>query len=189
LQAICTLLQAKNVFCVAIGASLLEVRTLTADDAEELRALRLRALREEPEAFGSSWEEENQRPLEQTIARLQADGITAFGGFADGGRLAGMVRLWRHEGSKTEHKADIISMYVAPEVRGRGLGKMLLSAAITHARTTPGIEQLMLAVNATNVPAHNLYLAMGFTPYGREPKALKLGDRYFDEELMALDLL
>jgi ribosomal protein S18 acetylase RimI-like enzyme len=166
----------------------LEIRVLTADDAEEFRALRLRALREEPEAFGSSWEEENARPLEQTVARLQAEGITAFGGFDDAGKLAGMVRLRRQDGVKAEHKADIISMYVAPEVRGRGLGRMLLDAAIAHARSTPGIEQLLLAVNTTNTPARNLYLAMGFEPFGREPKALKIGDRYFDEDYMALVL-
>jgi len=171
-----------------MGAPLLEIRILTADDAEEYRALRLRALREEPEAFGSSWEEENARPLEQTIARLQGDDMTAFGGFDDAGRLAGMVRLRRQDGVKAEHKADILGMYVPPEVRGRGLGRMLLDAAITQARATPGIEQLMLAVNATNIPARNLYLAMGFEPFGREPRALKIGDRYFDEDYMALFL-
>ncbi len=166
----------------------MEIRTLTVADAEEFRALRLRALREEPEAFGSSWEEENARPLEQTVARLQADGMTAFGGFDDAGRLAGMVRLFRHDGVKVQHKADIISMYVAPEVRGRGLGRMLLAAAIAHARATPGIEQLLLAVNTSNTPARNLYLAMGFESFGREPKALKIGDHYFDEDMMALFL-
>jgi RimJ/RimL family protein N-acetyltransferase len=166
----------------------LEIRILTVDEAEEYRTLRLRALREEPEAFGSSWEEENARPLALTIARLQATGMTPFGGFDGAGRLVGMVRLSRHDGIKVQHKADIISMYVAPEARGRGLGRMLLAAAITHARATPGIEQLLLAVNAANTPARNLYLAMGFEPYGREPKALKLGDRYCDEEMMALFL-
>lgn len=167
---------------------MLEIRILTADDAEEFRTLRLRALREEPTAFGSSWEEENARPLEQTVARLQSDGITAFGGFDDAGKLAGMVRLLRQDGVKGEHKADIISMYVAPEARGRGMGKMLLEAAIAQARATPGIEQLLLAVNTTNTPARNLYLAMGFEPFGREPRALKIGDHYFDEDYMALFL-
>ena len=166
----------------------MEIRVLTADDAEEYRTLRLRALREEPEAFGSSWEEENARPLEQTMARLQGDGMTAFGGFDDAGRLAGMVRLRRQDGVKAEHKADILGMYVAPEVRGRGLGRMLLGAAIAQARATSGIEQLMLAVNTNNTPARNLYLAMGFEPFGREPRALKIGDRYFDEDYMALVL-
>lgn len=167
----------------------MEIRELTVEDAQELRELRLRALREEPEAFGSSWEEENARPLEQTIARLQAsDGMVAFGGFDDDGKLVGMVRLWREDGVKTRHKAYIISMYVAPEARGRGLGRMLLDTAIARAREISGVEQLLLAVNAANTPARNLYLAAGFESYGREPLALKVGDRYLDEELMVLFL-
>lgn len=161
-----------------------EIRTLTVDDAETFRALRLRALREEPEAFGSSWEEENARPLERTIARLQDRNLISFGGFDVDGNLAGMVRLLRHDGVKVRHKADIISMYVAPEARGRGLGRQLIEAAIAHARETPGIEQLLLAVVTTNIAARNLYLTTGFEPYGMEPLALKLGDRYFDEEMM-----
>ena len=166
----------------------MEIRELTAADADIFRALRLRALGEEPEAFGSSWEEENARPLEQTVARLQAEGMTAFGAFDADGHLVGMVRLFRHDGVKVRHKADIISMYVAPEARGRGVGRMLLEAAIDRARATPGVEQLLLAVNVSNAPARNLYLSLGFEPFGREPLALKIGDHYYDEEMMALFL-
>jgi ribosomal protein S18 acetylase RimI-like enzyme len=165
-----------------------EIRELTVDDAETHRALRLRAVREEPDAFGSSWEEESQRPLEATIARLQDSNVVAFGGFDDDGNLVGMVRLAREVGIKGQHKANIFGMYVAPEARGRGLGRMLLDAAIARAREISGIELLLLAVVTTNTAARNLYLATGFEPYGREPQALKVGDRYLDEELMILFL-
>ena len=165
----------------------MDVRIVTVDDAVALRALRLRALHEEPEAFGSTWEEENARPLAQTIARLQSSEAT-FGGFDDMGRLVGMVRLRREDGVRSQHKADIISMYVAPEARGHGLGRMLLDAAIARARETPGIEQLRLSVVVVNATARNLYLAAGFEPFAREPLALKVGDRYLDEEHMALFL-
>lgn len=166
----------------------LKVRELTVDDADEYRALRLRALREEPEAFGSSWEEESARPPEVAIARLQATNQMAFGGFDDHGNLVGMVWLYRHDGIKSRHKADVISMYVASEVRGQGLGRMLLEAAIARARETPGLEHLLLAVVTTNTAARKLYRSLGFEPYGREPLALKLGDRYLDEEMMVLFL-
>ena len=166
----------------------MKVRELTVDDADEYRALRLRALREEPEAFGSSWEEESARPPEVAIARLQATNQMAFGGFDDHGNLVGMVWLYRHDGIKSRHKADVISMYVASEVRGQGLGRMLLEAAIARARETPGLEHLLLAVVTTNTAARKLYRSLGFEPYGREPLALKLGDRYLDEEMMVLFL-
>ena len=100
----------------------MDVRVFTVDDAAIMKALRVRALREEPEAFGSSWEEESKRPLEQTIARLQASDTTAFGAFDDNGALVGMVRLWRQDGVKSQHKAAIISMYVRQRFVAVGWG-------------------------------------------------------------------
>jgi RimJ/RimL family protein N-acetyltransferase len=43
-------------------------------------------------------------------------------------------------------------------------------------------------VNAENVRARNLYLSLGFKPFGLEPRAMRVGDRYFDEEHMVLSL-
>jgi RimJ/RimL family protein N-acetyltransferase len=40
----------------------------------------------------------------------------------------------------------------------------------------------------TNKAAHNLYLSLGFESYGLEPKALKIDNRYYDDELMFLIL-
>ena len=44
---------------------------MTEADAQEFRAVRLRGLREDPIAFGSSYEDEVQRPLDHTIERLR----------------------------------------------------------------------------------------------------------------------
>ncbi len=43
-------------------------------------------------------------------------------------------------------------------------------------------------MTAGNAPAQCLYKRMGFQVYGTERRALKVGDRFYDEELMALDL-
>ena len=79
-------------------------------------------------------------------------------------------------------------MYVAPEARGRALGRALMVEALARAAVLPGIEQVHLGVVTTNTAARALYLSLGFTIYGTERHALKLGDRYVDEELMALAL-
>jgi RimJ/RimL family protein N-acetyltransferase len=47
---------------------------------------------------------------------------------------------------------------------------------------------VQLTVVAGNETARRLYAGLGFEEYGLEKKALKLGDRYFDEILMAKDL-
>jgi hypothetical protein len=36
--------------------------------------------------------------------------------------------------------------------------------------------------------ARQLYETVGFVVYGREPRALKVGDQYYDEDFMVLDL-
>ena len=47
------------------------IRSLTATDAARYQPLRLRALREHPEAFASAFEEEQQLSLETVAKRLQ----------------------------------------------------------------------------------------------------------------------
>jgi ribosomal protein S18 acetylase RimI-like enzyme len=64
----------------------------------------------------------------------------------------------------------------------------VVSEAIAQARTIPGLEQLLLAVVTINDAARRLYRSLGFEVYGLEPRALKQGEQYWDEELMILRL-
>ena len=168
----------------------MEIRQLPVEDAAIYRELRLRALREDPEAFGETYEEALANPLARTEERLRAqaapDGSFTLGAFQDG--LVGAVTLLREVRVKMRHRAVIVGMYVTPEVRGRGVGRALLSAACARAATLNGLAQLHLAVVMPNAPARQLYRSMGFVPYGVEPRALNVGDRYWDEELMMLAL-
>ena len=90
----------------------------------------MRGLREHPEAFTSSFEEDVVKPIAATEARLAADGDTAmWGAFVDGA-LAGGIGLMRERRLKNRHKADIVAMYVIPEYARRGIGRALLEHAI-----------------------------------------------------------
>jgi len=168
-----------------------QIRPLTEVDALAWRELRLRMLREHPDVFGSAYEEQVSWPLERFAARL-GDGTAAdsvlLGALVDG-RLVGSAALGREDGAKVRHKAGIYSVYVAPEVRGRGVGRALLEHVIDRARQVGDIEQLQLAVTTHNAAARGLYAALGFETYGVERHALKVGDTYFDEELMVLWLV
>jgi len=169
----------------------LEIRPLTEDDAPAWRELRLRMLRDHPDVFGSSHEWFAQQSLEEVAQRMRERSSppdnALFGAFLDG-KLVGSTGLHREEGAKDQHKAVIWGVYTAPEARGRGVGRALMTAAIDRARATQGVERLNLAVATHNVAARSLYIALGFTPWGLERHALKLPDRYIDEEFFALEL-
>ncbi len=61
--------------------------------------------------------------------------------------------------------AEIATLYVQPRHHGKGIGKMLLQAAVDHARAV-GIASLWLTTNAENLPAIAFYRAQGFTHIG-----------------------
>ena len=150
--------------------------------------LRLRGLREHPEAFGMSYEESRDQTLEQVLARFLRPESFILGAAIER-RLVGTVACAREHGQKLRHRATITGMYVAPEARGRGVGGALLDEAVARARGGwPGLEQIHLTVVTENAGAGRLYRRRGFAVYGVEPRALKIGDRYVDEELMVLDL-
>ena len=100
---------------------MVNIRPLTEQDATSFQYLRLRALQEETDAFGGSYEEFKLRPLSTSVERIRHH--TNFperfvlGAFVQADQLIGNVGLMREQGSKKSHKALIWGMYVAPEVR------------------------------------------------------------------------
>ena len=164
------------------------IRKLTEDDLEAVWMLRLQALKDNPEAFGSTYQEAFTRGKAWMLQRLQGKEDQTFylGAFDEA--IFGMVALYREEGIKNWHKGYVVSMYVHPEKRGVGAGKALMQELIARAKQLEGLEQLLLAVVTTNQTAYQLYRSLGFEVYGTEPKALKMDGEYWDEHLMVLRL-
>jgi ribosomal protein S18 acetylase RimI-like enzyme len=164
------------------------IRKLTVEDGESLWTLRLRALKDNPEAFAATYEETLRIGKENLIYRLHPEEDAFYLGAFESG-LIGMVYFRRDEGRKNHHKGCILSMYVQPEFRGLGVGKALLQEVITLANRLSGLEQLHLMVVTTNDAARSLYRSMGFEVYGTILQAFKVDEQYWDEELMVLRLL
>ncbi|MGM0903165.1 MAG: N-acetyltransferase family protein [Bacillota bacterium] len=166
----------------------MNIRKLGVQDAENYLKVRLKALKNNPEAFGSSFEEEKDRPVEMYAQRLSSEESITFGAFQQN-ELVGTVTLVREKYVKFRHRANIVGMYVDPENRGSGIGRLLLIEAINHAKTIGEIEQLNLSVVTTNEPAKKLYTSLGFEVFGTEKRALKVDERsYLDEHHMVLFL-
>jgi ribosomal protein S18 acetylase RimI-like enzyme len=167
----------------------MEIRRLTGADVAAFRAVRSRALHEVPEAFNASADDFDARS-DADIALMVGDdqtppGNLVLGAFLDG-QLVGLAGLRREMRTNVRHKAKLWTMYVAPEARGRGVGQGLVERAIAIAREIEDLEQIVLDVTPEMTSARNLYLHLGFTVYGREPRALKLPERYYDNENMIL---
>jgi ribosomal protein S18 acetylase RimI-like enzyme len=160
-----------------------DVRLLGLADAAAYRTLRLDALARHPSAFRTSFDEEAGQSLAELAARFEIDAI--FGGFCDGA-LCGLAGLEIPQARHKRHKGVLFGVYVCPERRRAGLGTAVVSRVIEHARGR--VDQLHAAVVTTAAPARALYRKLGFQPYGLEPRALKVGEEYFDQELLVLML-
>jgi predicted GNAT family acetyltransferase len=132
-----------------------DARRLSPDDWEVLRDIRLRALADTPDAFGSTLEREQDLPEKEWRRRLVRpvmvvlDGerpVSMAGTFADAGRL----QVW--------------GMWTDPGHRGRGHARALLDALLGDAIAAG--QPVSLHVNIANAEARALYEHYGFVGTG-----------------------
>jgi len=165
----------------------MEIRPFLESDAQAWWDFRLESLVAEPFAFGKSADEHRAMPLETVAGRFRdAPGTSLYLGAFDDARLVGMATFIREEGAKHRHRGHIYGVYVAPSHRGRGIGRALIGRVIELARQDPSLEQILLAVAATQHAARRMYQSFGFEKYGIEPRAMKIGQDYVDADLMIL---
>jgi ribosomal protein S18 acetylase RimI-like enzyme len=164
----------------------LQIRRLAAADAAAYRVLRLRGLRDHPEAFTSSYEEDSRQTVQAMETRLSSPRNSFWGAFR-GMELCGAVGMEREARAKVLHRAKVVGMYVAPEASGQGIGARLMAALLAQARAE-GLQSLVLTVTDGNDGAVRLYERCGFRSFGIEPRAIKVGPTYHAKNHMVLDL-
>lgn len=135
-----------------------ELRQLTPDDWAAFRELRRLALTESPEAFGSTlaeWDGPGDTE-ERWRARLATVPFNVHA-LIDGS-AAGQVSAYVTD---EPHVVELISMYVHPDVRGAGVGELLVTAVCDWAAAS-GAHTVVLGVRSTNHHARRLYERCGF---------------------------
>jgi GNAT superfamily N-acetyltransferase len=138
---------------------MIAVSRLHEPDWATLRDVRLAALRDSPDAFGSTLARELAFGDEQWRARARA---SAWFAGLDGDVPVGIACGFRHENEGERH---LLAMWVAPAQRGRGLSDLLVDEVMTWARADGG-TRLSLWVVQGNGPAEGLYLRHGFRHTG-----------------------
>jgi ribosomal protein S18 acetylase RimI-like enzyme len=136
------------------------IERLSPDDWKRLRDLRLEALRDSPDAFGSTLYEAESRT--EADWRAQLDSIATFVAVLKGHDI-GMARGAPHDSDPLS--AFLLSMWVAPHFRRQRTGRQLVQCVIGWARSA-GFSALVLDVADDNLPAIALYSRMGFEPTG-----------------------
>ncbi len=164
----------------------MEIRILSAADAEAYWRIRLESLECDPEAFGASVEEHRTFSMDDAAKRISADANSFVVGVFDGERLVGTAGFFRSKGIKERHKGRIWGVYVSRSARGKGAARRMLRALLDRAIAMDGLEQIQLAVGDTQETAARLYRSLGFESFGVEKQALKVGDRYIDVDHMVL---
>ena len=166
---------------------LVTVRPALPADAERLRALRIEALADTPEAFSADYAAAVIEPVDAWVERIaknnaQDTGVICVAEIAD--RLIGMMALSRGHWPKTRHGGMIWGVYITPVWRGHRVAEALVDECVTWAQAH-GVVVLKLGVVTTNTPAIRCYVRCGFTVYGVEPKVIHHNGVFYDELLMA----
>jgi GNAT superfamily N-acetyltransferase len=147
--------------CGSLGV---DIVALTPADWPMLRAIRLRALRDSPHAFGSDHERETAWSAEEWRSTFaSATWFVAFGGRD----AVGLSRTVRTAGSP--HQRHVESVWVAPGERRRGVCRAMFAELILRERRT-GVTLLLAWVLDGNREARQVYERLGFRASGhRQP--------------------
>lgn len=134
---------------------MVQLQVLASDDWRLWKEARLRALADAPEAFGSSlshWEVADERRWRQRLTDVPFNVVAVEDGVAVG-QASGTAL----DGGRVE----LISMWVVPSARGRGVADSLISAVAGYGRDV-GARELRLSVRRDNQRAIRFYERVGF---------------------------
>lgn len=139
-----------------------EIEWLTPDGWARWRDVRLRALAADPGAFGarlSDWSGDGDREARwrNRLEQVAANALAMRSGTAVG-QVSGA-------GPAEDGSVELLSMWVAPEARGVGVGDALVDAIVSWAHTA-GARRVVLSVKEHNEMALALYRRRGFAATG-----------------------
>ncbi len=151
------------------------IKKCSSDDWQQYKELRLEALQADHLAFGSSYEEE----IDYTEDTWRQRCAAMYLAMVDDNPV-GMVGLLANPARAAKHKAMVITFWVKPAFRGKGIGKALLR----DLQQKSGYVKLFLDVTTTQTAAIALYESVGFKKIGLAEKELFKDGQYFDQYIM-----
>jgi ribosomal protein S18 acetylase RimI-like enzyme len=163
----------------------MEIQRMILNDWEKYKKIRLEALRKNPEAFGSSYDEAIEKTDAQWKESVENPKNYIFAA-CDGEEWIGMMAAYQEKGSKMKHIGYVWGVYMRDTYRGQKIGKKLMQVLLDELRQNKEIEKLNLNVNTEMVAATKMYQSFGFEITGTSHKEMKIDDRYIDEYAMEI---
>ncbi len=158
------------------------IRTFAPHEWAIYKALRLCALADSPDAFGSTLAAEQGRSDAEWSNRL-ATGVNSSWNLPLVAEVEGnpIGLAWGRIEESDPDVANFYQLWVAPDHRRLGAGQMLLDAVIAWAMAKH-VCYLDLGVTCADSPARRLYTRAGFAPVG-EPQAFRLGSELLGQRM------
>jgi GNAT superfamily N-acetyltransferase len=142
------------------------IERVTPSNLPAFKEIRLRALQDTPQAFGSTFARESQFTETEWLERTKRwNGKTGIGFLAmDDGHGCGIAGGLMDADDRT--CVMLVSMWTAPTHRRSGIGRVLVDHVLDWARLREA-RTLRLMVTSANEPAIRFYEKLGFTRTGR----------------------
>ena len=164
------------------------IKTPTVDDAEELLKVHNQILRETEFVLSAPEDPELSIEEEKAFIEKNIDGTGYFLCVYIDGKIAGMSGLNFNRHFRARHKGSI-GISILKEYWNLGIGSALFEIMLDLAKKKEEIEILTLEYVSGNDRGRGLYQKFGFKPYGVCPKALKLKDGSYADEVMMIKYL
>jgi GNAT superfamily N-acetyltransferase len=159
-----------------------ELRTLSPDDWQLIREIRLRALFDTPEAFTSTLQRE--RAFDESTWRDRARTGQWFLATEEDESVGVTCGIEGPSADSLTRK--VVGMWVAPVHRGHGIAQALVDEVAEWARSV-GATRLSLGVREGNDGAREAYLRMGFHSTGETEQEWSLSGQSIEVMEMGLD--
>jgi RimJ/RimL family protein N-acetyltransferase len=142
-------------------------RALAAEDWRSFRQIRLRALREHPDVYLSSYKDIAARTEPEWMAMLDGNGKCIFGLF-DGDEIVGLAAVFTSREDATGQTGVLAMDYIDPRYRGRRLSRPLYEARIAWAKQHRPFRRLVISHREGNEASRRANQAFDFKLIGKE---------------------
>ena len=153
------------------------VRRATPEDAVAIAALVNPVIRDTAITFTTA--EKDPEELSHTIAAANG----AFHVAEDRGQIVGYATYFQFRGGPGYAHTMEHSIALAPEARGKGAGRSLMTAIERHAKAA-GAHSLIAGVSAENPAGIAFHAALGFDEVARLPEVGRKFGRWMDLVLL-----